>query len=202
MGSIALRKLIPPFVLFLIGIGFWYYNPSSTDISDSTESAKDTRTGEKLLSKKSGIPPKEGADFENDSADKPLTIKSIESKDTPDKKILDDYFPLRYLSDWKTDEGPMILMQGPKKKFVRGLYYYEDTSEVKGKITTTYIQKNNNKILSGYWIQSKSLKKCGFEKYGSYYWGRLAFAFKGDSFIGIWGYCEDKPSANWNGKLA
>ena len=85
---------------------------------------------------------------------------------------------------------------------VRGFYYYEDDlTETKGRITTKYIQKDNRKILSGYWVQDKSLKKCDYQKYGSYYWGRLAFDFKGDSFVGIWGYCDDKTNGKWNGRL-
>ena len=172
-----MRKLIPPFVLFLIGIGYWYYDSFTTDISGGTDSSKDKKTD-----------------------DKPLPKKSVERRDATDKKIPDDPFPLRYLADWKTDEGPMILMQVPDTRFVKGIYYYEDPMRQKGRIATTYIQKNNRKILSGYWIQSKSLKKCDFEKYGTYYWGRLAFEFKGDSFVGLWGYCDDKPKASWNGR--
>ena len=202
-----MRKLIPPLALFLIGIGYWYYDRFSTDISAGTESSKDTSTDDKPLPKKSvekkdsvDKPLPKKSDENKGTVNKPLAKKNVESKDTEDMKILDDRFPLRYLTDWKTDEGPMILMQGPEKKIVKGIYYHEDTLDQRGRIATTYIQKNNMKILSGYWIQTKSMKKCDFEKYGSYYWGRLAFEFKGDSFIGIWGYCDDKPNANWNGR--
>ena len=187
-----MRKLIPPLVLFLIGIGYWYYDRSTTNITGGSVSSKDTRTDDKPITKKS--------DDKKDLEDKPLTKKSVDSKESVDKEIYGDPFPLRYLADWKTDEGPMILLQGPDMH-VRGFYYYDDTSEPKGRITTTYIQKDNRKILSGYWVQPKSLKKCDFQKHGSYYWGRLAFDFQGDSFVGIWGYCYDKTDGKWNGRL-
>ena len=188
-----MRKLIPPLVLFLIGIGYWYYDRSTTDINSGSESSKDKRTEDKPVTKK--------RDEKKDSVDKPLAKKNVDSKDSLGKEIYGDPFPVRYLSDWKTDEGPMILMQGPDMH-VRGFYYYEDDlTETKGRITTKYIQKDNRKILSGYWVQDKSLKKCDYQKYGSYYWGRLAFDFKGDSFVGIWGYCDDKTNGKWNGRL-
>ena len=74
-----MRKLIPPFALFLIGIGYWYYDRFSTDISAGTESSKDTSTDDKPLPKKSVE--------KKDSVDKPLPKKSDENKGTVNKPL-------------------------------------------------------------------------------------------------------------------
>ena len=166
-----MRKLIPPFILVSIGIGYYYYQPSGV-----IESSEDTSTD-----------------------DKPLVKKNLESKESVDKPIDGDPFPARYLSNWNTDDGPMKLMQGDDM-WVRGFYYF-DNQELKGRVTTRYIQKDNRKILTGYWVQDESPQRCDYSRYGSHYWGRLAFDFQGDSFTGLWGFCDDKPQSQWNGKL-
>ena len=165
-----MRKYIPPFILFLIGVGFYYYSGDNT-------STEETRTD-----------------------NKPLAKKNPDQKKSKNKAIYGDPFPSKYLANWKTDEGLMVLMQG-SDMHVRG-FYYGDNNEVRGRVTTTYIQKDNRKILSGYWVQPKSAQKCDYQRYGSYYWGRLAFDFQDNRFIGIWGYCDDKTKDNWNGKLS
>ena len=166
-----MKDYIPPLILILIGIGIYYYQPSGV-----IKSSEDTRTD-----------------------DKPLAKKNLESKESVDKSIDGDPFPARYLSNWNTDDGLMKLMQGPDM-WVRGFYYF-DNQEVKGRVTTRYIKKDNRKILSGYWVQDESPQRCDYSRYGSYYWGRLTFDFQGDSFTGEWGFCDGKPQSNWNGKL-
>ena len=166
-----MKDYIPPFILILIGIGFYYYQSPGV-----VKSSEDTRTD-----------------------DKPLVKKNLESVESVDKPIDSDPFPSRYLSNWNTDDGPMKLMQGPDM-WVKGFYYF-DNQEVKGRVTTRYIQKDNRKKLSGYWVQDESPQRCDYSRHGSYYWGMLTFDFQGDSFTGKWGFCDDKPQSNWNGKL-
>ena len=124
---------------------------------------------------------------------------TLAKKKPVNKPVYGDPFPSRYLTYWNSDEGLMKLMQGPDM-WVRGFYYY-DNNEVRGRVTTRYIQKDNRKILSGYWVQDESPQRCDYSRYGSHYWGRLAFDFQGDSFTGLWGFCDDKPQSRWNGKL-
>lgn len=173
-----LEPLIPPLVLFLIGVGFWLSDRPSADLSENSDSSADLRMNDKELAK-----------------------RGVGVKDSAGAIIPENTFPLKYLANWKTDEGLMALLQGSESRFIRG-FYYDDNGEVRGKVTTTYLNENGKKVLSGYWIQAISMKKCGTEKYGSYYWGRLAFEFKGDSFTGVWGYCDEKAVYAWNGKLA
>jgi len=178
------KEFLPPFILILIGIGFYYSSVSEKiivsrpDKNRVIESSSDAPTGKIPLSK-----------------------KGLDSKDTEDKEIYGDPFPRRYLANWNTDEGPMKLMQGPDM-WVRGFYYY-DNKEVRGRVTTRYIQKGSRKILSGYWVQDKSDQRCDYPRFGSDYWGRLTFDFQGDEFTGVWSYCDDRPKPHyqWNGKL-
>lgn len=60
----------------------------------------------------------------------------------------------------------------------------------------------SGKVLSGYWAQTGSARKCASEKDGSYYWGRIFFTFDEafDSFKGFWGYCDREPLSPWQGK--
>ena len=178
-----MKEFLPPFILILIGIGFYYSSVSEKIIV--------SRPDKNRVIESSGDAP---------TGKIPLAMKGLDSKETEDKEIYGDSFPRRYLANWNTDEGPMKLMQGPDM-WVRGFYYY-DNKEVRGRVTTRYIQKGSRKILSGYWVQDKSDQRCDYSRYGSHYWGRLAFDFQNDKFVGIWGYCDDKTKANWNGKLA
>ena len=172
-----MKKFLPPFVLFLIGIVVYLYARPPAEISGQMEIPVPTESDDTTLAK-----------------------KNIDGKQSVDKPIYGDPFPSKYLTNWNSDEGPMKLRQGPDM-WVRGIYYF-DNNEVRGRVTTRYIQKDNRKILSGYWVQPKSSQRCDYSRYGSYYWGRLAFDFEEDRFVGIWGYCDDKPKGNWNGSLS
>jgi len=60
----------------------------------------------------------------------------------------------------------------------------------------------NGRRLTGIWVQNTSPKRCNPARDGSYHWGRMEFTFnqKLNEFNGIWGYCEDLPTAEWKGK--
>ena len=199
-----MKEFVPPFILVLVGIGFYYFQPSVV-----IESSEETRIDDKPIAKKN-LESKESDDKTIDVIespeetridDKPIAKKSLEIKESEDKEIYGDPFPRRYQSNWSTNEGPMKLVQGDDN-WVTGFYYF-DNSEVRGRVTTRYIQKGGRKILSGYWIQDKSDQRCDYARFGSDYWGRLAFDFQGDKFTGIWSYCDDKPKPQyqWNGEL-
>ena len=247
-----MKEYIPAFILVLVGIGFYYFQPAvmiessvETRIDDKPlakknlenkesedkpivgiespeeiqiddnpvgviERPEETPTEDKPLPKKN-LEIKESQDQpigvietpqETRIEDKPIAKKNLESMESDDREIYGDPFPNRYLRyNWSTNEGPMKLMQGDDM-WVRGFYYF-DNNEVRGRVTTRYIQKGSRKILSGYWVQDKSDQRCDYPRFGSDYWGRLTFNFQGDSFTGLWSYCDDKPKPHyqWNGKL-
>jgi hypothetical protein len=81
---------------------------------------------------------------------------------------------------WQTNWGMMSLSKSGN--IVEGRYE-QNNGKFKGKLSGS--------ILGGYWYQANSEMKCDSPKYGTYYWGRLKFAVKGDNLTGIWGYCEE-----------
>ena len=223
-----MRKLIAPLVLFLIAIGFWVSDRPSTDTAGSSKSSSDITTDDTEVAKKK-VDTKNSADTEvakkmkadakdsvdtevtkkkkkvdtKDSVDTEVAKKKADTKDTVDTLVSDDIFPQKYLTTWETDEGLLSLMRAPESETIRGTYFHPvRTKEVRGKIVTSYISRRSAATLTGFWFQPVSDTKCNFEKNGTYYWGRLAFMFKGDSFKGIWGYCGDEANYYWNGKRA
>ena len=207
-----MRQLIAPLVLFLIAIGFWLSDRPSTDIGGSGESSVDMTTDDNDLVKKKADT-KDSADTEvakkkvdtKDSADTKVTKKQkkADTKDSVDTMVSDDIFPQKYLTNWETDEGLLSLTRAPESETIRGIYFHPvRTNEVRGKIVASHISRRSAATLTGFWFQPVSDKKCNFEKNGTYYWGRLAFMFKDNSFKGIWGYCGDEANYSWNGKRA
>lgn len=52
----------------------------------------------------------------------------------------------------------------------------------------------NDNTMTGVWVQSSSKSKCSEKKDGSYYWGEIKLVFSGNSYTGVWGYCEEEPN--------
>ena len=78
-----MKGYIPPFILILIGIGYYYFQPSRV-----IGSSEEKRTEDKPLAKKN---------HENkESEDKPIAKKSFEIKESENKEIYGDPFPRRY----------------------------------------------------------------------------------------------------------
>ena len=205
-----MRQLIAPLVLLLIAIGFWLSDRPTADTAGSGESSADITTDDTDVAKKKADTKgsvgtevaKKKADTK-DSADTRVAKKKADTKDSVDTIVSDDIFPQKYLTNWETDEGLLSLMRAPDSKTIRGIYFHPvRTNEIRGKIVTSYISRRSAATLTGFWFQPVSDKKCNFEKNGTYYWGRLAFMFKDNSFKGIWGYCGDEANYYWNGKRA
>ncbi len=53
--------------------------------------------------------------------------------------------------------------------------------------------------LVGYWHEPHSSLACKTKRAGTLYWGRVEFAFTGESYEGKWGYCDEKPERGWSG---
>jgi len=133
--------------------------------------------------------------------DPDVVKKKADTMDSTDTLVSGDIFPQKYLTNWETDEGSLSLMRAPESETIRGVYFHPvRTNEVRGKIEASHISSRSIASLTGFWYQPISDKKCNFEKSGTYYWGRMSFVFKENSFKGIWGYCGDEPDYSWNGK--
>jgi len=89
---------------------------------------------------------------------------------------------------WTTSEG--VLSVEVDGSNVRGSY---DVDE--GRIEGTL----DGNVLSGYWGEAGSARKCDTERLGTYYWGRIEWTFGDGTFTGKWSYCEDEPSGSWTG---
>ena len=176
--SVAMRQFIPPLVLFLIACGFWLSDKPSIGTAGSGESSVDIAT-----------------------ADTEVAKKKADTKDPEEAMVSEDIFPQKYLTNWKTYEGLLSLMRAPEGEAIQGVYFHPVRhNEVRGTIVASHMSTRSSASLTGFWFQPVSDKKCNFEKNGTYYWGRLSFVFKGNSFKGIWGYCGDEADYSWNGK--
>lgn len=90
---------------------------------------------------------------------------------------------------WGSSEGDITFRQNGSKVSGR---YSQDNGEIIGRI--------KGSDLDGYWIEDHSDKRCGSQKNGRYFWGKIQWRFDGDRFSGKWGYCEDSPSRQWTGQ--
>ncbi|AFY55472.1 hypothetical protein Riv7116_2991 [Rivularia sp. PCC 7116] len=91
---------------------------------------------------------------------------------------------------WKTSEGNMNLRQNGN--VVSGTYT-QDKGRISGQVS--------GNTLNGIWAENSSARKCKVKKLNTFYWGRISFTQQagGQKFIGKWGYCNEKPDANWTG---
>jgi hypothetical protein len=94
---------------------------------------------------------------------------------------------------WESTEGMISFSQSGN--YISALY-----SQDNGHITATI----NDNILDGYWFENSSAQRCASPQtnrdgQSTYYWGRVRFQFKVDSFAGGWGYCDSVIDHNWNG---
>lgn len=89
---------------------------------------------------------------------------------------------------WESSEGDIIFQQSDSDVSAT---YTQDSGVLEGKMS--------NNVLTGYWIEETSNRRCDTPRNGSYYWGRIVFVFEGSSFTGLWGYCEDQPKDSWTG---
>lgn len=57
-------------------------------------------------------------------------------------------------------------------------------------------------VFAGHWVMTVSSQNCGYDIGGSPYWGRVEFTFAedGNSWTGLWGFCEETPTRVWDGR--
>jgi hypothetical protein len=91
---------------------------------------------------------------------------------------------------WDSTEGQMTIEQlGPT---VSGSY-----NKRGGMLYSTLLVNN---IMSGYWVQNYSDRRCGSSVGGSYYWGKFRLVFSDKSFSGVYNYCGDPSNYRWTGR--
>lgn len=90
---------------------------------------------------------------------------------------------------WSTSQGDARFWQTGND--ITGSYLPEDHGELIGEM--------QGNVLSGYWIEDKSDRRCPSSKNGRNYWGRVRLTFEGRQFQGKWGYCDAEPDRSWTG---
>ncbi len=90
---------------------------------------------------------------------------------------------------WNSDFGHLILWQSGSQ--VTGEY---PGGRIHGRL--------DGQVLNGYWTQESGgrIPMCSYNRFGTYYWGRMRLVFVNGRFSGSRLYCEDGPVLNgWNG---
>jgi hypothetical protein len=93
--------------------------------------------------------------------------------------------------NWTSPEwGAMVFSQTGSD--IQGTYAFKNGS-ISGKLAGA--------TLDGYWYQGSSDRRCSYQKFNSFFWGKIKLNFKPPDFTGQWGYCEDEPSPGngWTG---
>ena len=97
---------------------------------------------------------------------------------------------------WISDFGTLKFWSNRQADEVSGVYINTKTDQMDGLINATL----DGNILTGYWIQQNSQRRCGKQKFETFFWGRLEFSFDSeDVFSGQWGYCDEMVQYEWNG---
>ena len=97
---------------------------------------------------------------------------------------------------WISDFGTLKFWSNRQADEVSGVYINTKTDQMDGLINATL----DGNILTGYWIQQNSQRRCGEQKFETFFWGRLEFSFDSeDVFSGQWGYCDEMVQYEWNG---
>jgi hypothetical protein len=100
--------------------------------------------------------------------------------------IADQY----YGGIWDSTEGQMTFEESGG--FVNGTY-----NKRGGVLYSTLLASN---VMSGYWVQNYSNRRCSNSVGGSYYWGRFRLVFSNNSFEGVYNYCSDPSNYRWTGR--
>lgn len=98
---------------------------------------------------------------------------------------------------WSSDFGTLKSWSNHQAKELIGVYINTKTDQLDGLINGTL----DGNLLSGYWIQQTSQRRCAEQTFETLFWGRLELSFDSDdAFSGRWGYCDDMVQRQWNGR--
>ena len=97
---------------------------------------------------------------------------------------------------WSSEFGTLKIWSNHQAKELIGVYINTKTDQLDGLINGTL----DGDLLSGYWIQQTSQRRCAEQTFETLFWGRLELSFDSDdAFSGRWGYCDDMVQRQWNG---
>ena len=98
---------------------------------------------------------------------------------------------------WSSDFGTLKSWSNHQANELTGVYINTKTDQLDGLINGTL----DGDLLSGYWIQQTSQRRCTEQTFETLFWGRLELSFDSDdAFSGRWGYCDDMVQRQWNGR--
>jgi Group XII secretory phospholipase A2 precursor (PLA2G12) len=89
---------------------------------------------------------------------------------------------------WDSTEGFITFKQSGSNVSAT---YTQDNGTIEGNIS--------DNVLTGYWSENSSLRRCSVPRNGRYHWGKIRFIFKSSSFRGLWSYCDREPNMRWRG---
>ncbi|MGD9851981.1 MAG: PPC domain-containing protein [Nitrospirales bacterium] len=120
-------------------------------------------------------------------------IVTLPPEQPPDLSAGDE--PIGDLKTYPTS-GPYTTTEGEMTFLESGILaarYHQDGGRLVGGF--------DGLVFTGMWVESHSKRKCPSQQNGSAYWGKVRFTFTKnfDAFKGVWGYCEDVPTKNWDG---
>jgi len=97
---------------------------------------------------------------------------------------------------WSSNFGTLKSWSNHQANELIGVYINTKTDQLDGLINGTL----DGDLLSGYWIQQTSQRRCAEQTFETLFWGRLELSFDSDdAFSGRWGYCDDMVQRQWNG---
>jgi hypothetical protein len=104
---------------------------------------------------------------------------------------------------WETTYGPLDFTVTDVK---------DGSGAVTGKSATAPYKSEGGTVagelkgstLVGHWHEPESSMKCATKRAGTFYWGRIEFAFDAaaKAYEGKWGYCDETPERGWSGTRA
>jgi len=92
---------------------------------------------------------------------------------------------------WSSNDGSMGTLTVSQSGDIVRMEYSHSNGRIVGHL--------RGNVFEGHWIQDLSGRRCSNTHDGSNYWGRMTFTFQGNSYSGMWGYCEDAPGTAFQG---
>ena len=119
-----------------------------------------------------------------------------------------DYRPEMIGRIYDTDFGQVVLerfdREGAAGRYSGTASDRSDAGTFDGAVQPADDQATGHDRVEGYWHAQTSSQRCGSQRNGTYYWGRIQFNFlrENDDYIGFYGHCEGTALDGWSGTYA
>ena len=102
---------------------------------------------------------------------------------------------------WETTFGPLDFVVTDIKDASGAVVGKAATAPYKSEGGTVSGELKGSTLV-GYWHEPESSLKCGAQRGGTWYWGRVEFVFNSavNEYQGTWGYCDETPERGWSGR--